>query len=408
MFDQYLARRYQTTVRPRREDYLIKDNVAIVGVGATEFSKDSGRSEQQLACEAITAAVDDAGLGVEDIDGLVKYAMDYTDEMHLVSSLGVPSLSYFGECGWGGGASCATVVHAAAAVAAGVANCVVCYRAMNERSGRRYGRVPGAERVMMAPHDHYGFIMPFGLATPPSWVAMFTTRYMYEFGATAEQLGWVALVCREHACMNPKAMFYGRPITMKDYLESRMIVEPLRLFDCCVDTDGAVAIIVTSAERAKDLKQRPAYILGATQGIATQGEMMTSYYRPMISVLPESWYAGEELWRVTGVSPKDVDVAQFYDAFTPLIPMQLEEYGFCGVGEGAAFCEGGDRIRVGGEIPCNTSGGHLSEAYIHGMNLIAEGVRQIRGTSTSQVKDAELSLVTGGLGVPTSALLLRR
>ncbi|TET77030.1 MAG: lipid-transfer protein [Dehalococcoidia bacterium] len=408
MLDQYLARRYQTTVRPSKEDYLIKDNVAIVGIGATEFSKDSGRSEIQMACEAIKEAVDDAGLSMEDIDGLVKFVMDYTDEMHIVSALGIPNLTYFGECGWGGGASCATIAHAAAAVAAGVANCVVCYRGMNERSGRRYGRVPGIEQVMTAPNDHFGSIMAFGFATPPSWVAMFARRYMYEFGATPEQLGWVSVVCREYACMNPKAMFYGRPITIQDYMESRMIVEPLRLYDCCVDTDGAVAIILTTADRAKGLRQTPAYILGATQGIATQGEMMTSYYRPMISLLPESWYAGQELWRVTGVSPKDVDVAQFYDAFTPLIPMQLEEYGFCGVGEGVAFCEGGDRIRLGGEIPCNTSGGHLSEAYIHGMNLVAEGVRQIRGTSTAQVKDVELSLVTGGLGVPTSALLLRR
>ena len=408
MFDQYLARRYQTTVRPRKEDYLIKDNVAIVGIGATEFSKDSGRSEIQMVCEAIKTAVDDAGLNIEDIDGMVRFTMDYTDEMHLVSSLGIPHLNYFGECGWGGGASCATIVHAASAVAAGVANCIVCYRGMNERSGRRYGRVPGMERVMTAPNDHFGSIMPYGLATPPSWVAMFARRYMHEFGATSEQLGWVAVVCREHACMNPRAMFYGRPITLQDYMEARMIVEPLRLYDCCVDTDGAVAIIVTSADRAKDLKQIPAYIMGTTQGIATQGEMMTSYYRPMISLLPESWYAGQELWRVTGVAPKDIDVAQFYDAFTPLIPLQLEEYGFCGVGEGVAFCEGGDRIRLDGEIPCNTSGGHLSEAYLHGMNLIAEGVRQIRGTSTAQVKDVELSLVTGGLGVPTSALLLRR
>jgi len=279
---------------------------------------------------------------------------------------------------------------------------------MNERSGRRYGRVPGVEQVMISPNNHFGSIMPYGFATPPSWVAMFTTRYMHEFGATSEQLGWVSIVCREYACRNPKAMFYGRPLTMEDYRDARMIVEPLRLFDCCVDTDGAVAIILTSTERAKDLKQTPAIILGATQGIATQGELMTSMYRPRISGIPESWYTAEELWRVSGVSPNDIDVAQFYDAFTPLIPMQLEEYGFCGVGEGAAFCEGGDRIRLGGDIPCNTSGGHLSEAYIHGMNLITEGVRQIRGTSTSQVEDAELSLVTGGLGVPTSAIVLRR
>ncbi len=408
MFDQYLARRYRTTVRPRVEDYKIRNNVALVGIGATEFSKDSARSECQMACEAIRDAVEDAGLKIEDIDGLVKFAMDYTDEMHIVSALGIPDLNYFGECGWGGGASCATILHAATAVATGAASYVVCYRGMNERSGRRYGRVPGVEQVMVSPNDHFGSIMPYGFATPPSWVAMFTTRYMHEFGATSEQLGWVAIVCREHACRNPKAMFYGRPLTMEDYHNARMIVEPLRLFDCCLDTDGAVAIIVTSTERAKDLKQTPAIILGATQGIATQGELMTSVYRPRISGLPESWYAAEELWRVSGVSPKDIDVAQFYDAFTPLIPMQLEEYDFCGVGEGAAFCEGGDRIRLGGDIPCNTSGGHLSEAYIHGMNLIAEGVRQIRGTSTSQVEDAELSLVTGGLGVPTSAILLRR
>lgn len=408
MFDQYLARRYQTTVRPSKDDYLVKDNVAIVGVGATEFSKDSGRSEIQMVCEAVKDAVDDAGMKMEDIDGLVRFTMDYTDEMHVASALGIPNLRYFGECGWGGGASCASIVHAATAVAAGVADCVVCYRGMNERSGRRYGRVPGMAQVMTAPNDHFGSIMPYGFATPPSWVAMFASRYIHEFGATPEQFGWVSVVCREYACRNPKAMFYGRPITLQDYLGSKMIVAPLRLYDCCVDTDGAVAIILTTPERARDLKQRPAYIMGATQGIATQGEMMTSYYRPRISGLPESWYAGQELWRVTGVGPKDIDVAQFYDAFTPLIPMQLEEYGFCGVGEGAAFCDGGDRIRIDGEIPCNTSGGHLSEAYLHGMNLIVEAVRQIRGTSTSQVKDVELSLVTGGLGVPTSALLLRR
>jgi acetyl-CoA acetyltransferase len=382
--------------------------VAVVGIGQTEFSRNSNRSELQVACEAIQAAVDDAGLRLEDVDGLVKFAIDYTDEMHVVNTLGLRNLSYFAECGWGGGASCATVLHAAAAVATGVAKCVVCYRGMNERSGRRYGRVPGATMIMTSPNDHFGSLLPYGFATPPSWVAMFATRYVHEFGARPEQFGWVSLVLREYACRNPNAMFYGKPITMAEYLSSRMIVWPLRLYDCCVDTDGAVAVVVTSAERARDLKQRPAVILGATQGIATQGEMMTSVYRPVISGLPESWYAAQELWRVSGVSPRDVDVVQFYDAFSPLIPMQLEEYGFCGVGEGAAFCEGGHRLRVDGELPCNTSGGHLSEAYIHGMNLITEAVRQIRGTSSSQVKDVELSLVTGGLGVPTSALLLRR
>ena len=408
MLDQYLSRRYRTAVRPSPEAYLIKDRAAIAGIGMTEFSKNSGRSELQLACEAIKEAVEDAGLAMEDIDGLVRYTMDFVDENTLVSALGIPDLSYFAECAWGGGASCATVMHAAAAVVTGVANYVVCYRAMNERSGLRYGHVTAERVTPTTANVQFGYLFPFGYISPIAWVAMFTRRYMHEFGATSEQLGWVSVVCREHAQMNPRAMFYGRPITLKDHQESRMIIEPFHLLDCCLDSDGAVALVVTTAERAKDLKQRPAYILAATQGMATDGEMMTSLYRPMISLLPEAWYTAQELFWVAGVTPKDIDVAQFYDAYTILVPAQLEEYGFCGVGEGAAFCEGGDRIRVGGELPVNTSGGHLSEAYIHGMNLIAEGVRQIRGTSTAQVKDAELSLVTAGLGVPTAALILRR
>lgn len=408
MVDQYLARRYRTTTRPDPEAYLIRDNAAIAGIGMTEFSKDSGRSELQLVCEAIKSAVTDAGLKVADIDGLIKFTMDFTDEMQIMSALGIPELKYFAEVGWGGGAGCGTVAHAAAAVVTGQANCVVCYRGMNERSGRRYGRTPGAEAICVAPNDHFGYIMPVGLVNAPIQISVFAKRYVHEFGVRPEQMAAVAIVLRENACRNPRALFYGKPLTMEEYLNARMITDSLRVFDCCVDTDGAVAIIVTSAERARNLKQRPAYILGATQATATVTELMTSYYRPRISRPAESWYAGQELWRVTGVEPKDVDVVQFYDAFSYLIPMQLEEYGFCGAGEGPAFCQGGDRIRVGGQLPINTSGGHLSEGYVHGMNLIAEAVRQIRGTSTTQVKDAELSLVTSGVGIPTSALLLRR
>lgn len=300
------------------------------------------------------------------------------------------------------------VMHAAAAVVTGAAKYVVCYRTMNERSGRRYGHTPGVEFAKTAPNDQFGFFMPFGLSSAPIWMAMFAARYNHEFGVTPEQIGSVPVVWRENACRNPNALFYGKPITLQDYLESRMVVDPLRLFDCCVDTDAAVAFIVTTSERARDLKQKPAYILGAAQGTATQGELMTSYYRPKISMLPESWYAAQELWRVTGVTPRDVDVVQFYDAFSYMVPMQMEEFGFCGPGEGAAFCEGGDRIRPGGELPCNTSGGQLSEAYVHGMNLIMEAVRQIRGTARIQVPDAELSLVTSAPAVPTSAILLRR
>ena len=408
MLEEYLARKYRSEIRPKAQDYLIKDKVAIVGIGQTEFSIDSGRSELQMACEAIKAAVDDAGLKMEDIDGIVKFTFDFNDETSLVNALGIPKLKFFGECGWGGGASVPTILHAATAVATGVADYVVCFRALNERSGRRYGYVPGATLTTIATNTHYGMNFPFGFMSPIAWVAMFTQRYMHEYGATSEQLGWVSVVLREHAQKNPNALFYGKPITLKDHQESPMVVDPLRRMDCCVDTDGAVAIIVTSAERAKNLKQKPAYILSVASSTATDGELMTSVYRKKISLLPETWYMGQELFRVAGVTPKDIDVIEFYDAFTPLIPMQLEELGFCNVGEGAAFCEGGKRIRVGGELPINTAGGSLSEAYIHGMNQISEAVRQIRGTSTNQVKNAELVLATSGLGVPTGGLILRR
>ena len=408
LLEEYTSRKYPTENRPSPEANLIRDNVAIVGIGQTEFSKDSGRSELQLACEAIKAAVDDAGLKMKDIDGIVKFTWDFNDEASLINSLGIPELRFFGELAWGGGASCPSVMHAAIAVATGMADYVVCFRALNERSGHRYGQTTEAGFSLTTPMTHWGYLWPFGSMVASAWVATYTRRYMHEFGGTSAQLGWVSVVCREHAQKNPNAMFYGRPMTLQDHQESPMIVDPIRRMDCCLDTDGAVALVVTSAERARDLKQKPAYILGASQGTATEGEMMTSFYRPMISLLPETWYMGQELFRVAGVSPKDIDVVQLYDAFTPLVPMQLEELGFCGLGEGAPFCEGGDRIRVGGELPINTAGGCLSEAYVHGMNHITEAVRQLRGTSTNQVDGAELVLVTAGLGIPTGGLILRR
>ncbi len=410
MLDQYLSRRYRTSERPSPESYLMRDNTAIVGIAESEFSKLSGRSTLQLGCEVITKAVEDAGLKMEDIDGIVDYELHDTpsDVNNLVTALGIPDLKYYAEIPHGGGACTPTVMHAALAVATGMANNVVCFRAMNESSERRYGRI-GFDRMGLTCRDyHDSFISMYGLMTPVSWVAMFAQRYMHEYNAKREYLGWAAIVCRENAQLNPRARFYGKPLTMEEYLSARMIVEPLGLFDCCMDTDGAAAVIVTSAERAKDLKQTPAYILGATQGTGEDGEKMCSYHRPRMSRLPESWNAGQELWRVTGVKPQDIDVCQLYDAFSILIPAQLEEYGFCEEGEGGPFCEGGDRIRVDGEIPLNTAGGLLSEGYIHGMNLITEAVRQVRGTSTNQVKDVELSMCTAGLGVPTGALLLRK
>lgn len=409
MLEEYVARRYWTDARPSVDANLIKDRAAIVGIGQTKFSRNSERDELDMACEAIKAAVEDAGLRIEDVDGLETFTLDRLAMPMLISCLGIPNLRFTSEISYGGGASCATALHAAAAVATGVANYVVCYRSLNEASGQRYGRGDGyAKFLTAAPSPHYGYHWPFGFLTPLAWAGMYGRRWMHEYGITSEQIAWYPVVLREYAQRNPNAIFYGKTMTHQDYMEARVIVEPLRLFDCCVDTDGAVAFIVTTAERAKDLKQKPAYILAAAQSVVTEAEIQTSYNRPIISGLPETWYMGQELFRIAGVTPNDIDVAQIYDPFSMGALLQLEELGFCKRGEGAAFCEGGDRIRVDGELPINTSGGLLSEAYIHGFNLIAEGVRQIRGTSTSQVKDVELVLITGGPGVPTSGLILRR
>ncbi len=411
MFDQYVARRYRTDLRPDPETYLIKDKTAVVGIGQTEFSKGSGRSTLQLACESIKSAVEDAGLKMSDIDGLISFTQDPNDEHSIVDALGLEDLNFYGECNHGGGACTPTIMHAAMAVATGVAKNVVCYRALNQFSDMRYvmrGAAMAAMDKPMARNQYDGLLAPYGLTSPVSWVAMFARRYMHLYGATRENLGWVALNNRRNAQNNPNAMFYGKTMTMEDYLNIRMIVEPFCLYDCCVDVDGASALIITSADRAKDCKQTPAYIVGATQATATDPVMMTSYHRPRMERIPESWYAGEELWRVTGLTPKDIDVCQLYDAFSILVIAQLEEYGFCGEGEGGDFCLGNDRINIDGELPLNTSGGLLSEAYIHGMNLITEAVRQIRGTSCNQVKDVELSMCTAGLGVPTGAIIFRR
>jgi acetyl-CoA acetyltransferase len=409
MLQEYIDRSFRPERRPSIDANTIRDTTAIVGVGQTEYSRNSGRDELDMACEAIKHAVEDAGLTMADIDGLEAFTLERTSMPTLVGSLGIPNLRFSSRISYGGGASCANVMHAAAAVATGVANYVVCYRSLNEASGHRYGRGDGyATYLSEAPTLHYGYYFPFGLLTPLSWASMYGRRWMHEFDVDPGQLGWYSVVLRENAVRNPKAIFHDKPITHDDYLESQMIVEPLRLLDCCVDTDGAAAVIVTTAERARDLRQTPAYILAAAQAATPESEIQTSYNRTPMSGLPDTWYVGQELYRIAGVGPSDIDVAQLYDPFSLGALLQLEELGFCGRGEAAAFCEGGDRIRVGGDIPVNTSGGLLSEAYLHGYNLIIEGVRQIRGTSTNQVADAELAMVTGGPGLPTSGLILRK
>ena len=386
----------------------LSNRAAIAGIGATEFSKDSGRSELQLAVEAILAAVTDAGLRPDDVNGLVTYTIDASADIDVARTLGISELTFFSRTPHSGGAVGATILQAAMAVATGVADVVVCYRAMNERSGRRFGaglhRAQGAVSSEVA---GLGWYLPFGLLTPASWVAMFATRYMHEFGATSEDFGRVAVADRRHAATNPAAWFHGRPITLADHQASRWIVEPLHLLDCCQESDGAVAVVVVSAERARDLRQPPALIRAVAQGSGPDQHMMTSYYRESITGLPEMGLVARQLWKMSGLQPSDIGTAILYDHFTPFVLVQLEELGFCARGEAKDFVRDG-HLDLGGRLPINPHGGQLGEAYIHGMNGVTEAVRQIRGTAVNQIAGVEHVLVTGGTGVPTSGLILGR
>ncbi|MFJ3979407.1 lipid-transfer protein [Streptomyces sp. NPDC090021] len=371
---------------------------AIAGIGATEFSKYSGRSELKLAVEAVHAALDDAGLTPADVDGMVTFTMDTSPEITVAQAAGIGELSFFSRIHYGGGAACATVQQAALAVATGVAEVVVCYRAFNERSGRRFGsgvqqREPSAEGAAL------GWSLPWGLLTPASWVAMAAQRYLHAYHLTPEAFGHVAVTDRRHAANNPAAYFHGKPITLADHAASRWIVEPLRLLDCCQETDGGQALVVTTTERARTLRHAPAVITAAAQGAGRRQEGMTSFYRDDLTGLPEMDVVARQLWRTSGLRPSDIDVGILYDHFTPFVLMQLEEFGFCKPGEAADFV-------AADALPLNTHGGQLGEAYLHGMNGIAEAVRQLRGTSVNQVAGASHALVTAGTGVPTSGLIL--
>ena len=388
---------------------MLSGKAAIVGIGATDFSKDSGRSELRLAAEAVLDALDDAGLSPADVDGLTTFTMDSNTEVAVARAAGIGELKFFSKIHYGGGAACATVQQAAMAVATGVADVVVAYRAFNERSGMRFGQVQtrlvgdGGAQADSTTADN-AFSYPHGLSTPAAQVAMIARRYMHLSGATSRDFGAISVADRKHAAKNPKAYFYEKPITIEDHQNSRWIAEPLRLLDCCQETDGAVAIVVTSVERARDLKQRPAIIEAASQGSSPDQYTMVSYYRPELG-LPEMGVVGRQLWRQSGLTPADIQTAVLYDHFTPFTLIQFEELGFCGKGEAKDFIADG-AIEVGGRLPINTHGGQLGEAYIHGMNGIAEGVRQLRGTSVNPVPGVEHVLVTAGTGVPTSGLIL--
>jgi acetyl-CoA acetyltransferase len=337
---------------------------------------------------------------------MVAFSMDGNAEIAVAREIGAGELTFFGTVGYGGGAACGTVAHAAMAVAAGAADVVVCYRALNERSGRRFGQVAaGAAAAQTTSGIDNAWHYPMGLSTPAAMVAMIARRYLHVYGATSADFGAVAVADRRHAATNPAAWFYQRPITLAEHQASRWIAEPLRLLDCCQESDGAVAVVVTSLDRARDLRQPPAVIRAAAQGSGPGQYTMTSYYSGDMTGLPEMGVVGRQLWRRAGVGPADVRTAVLYDHFTPYVLMQLEELGFCPPGEARHFIADG-AIELGGALPVNPHGGQLGEAYIHGMNGIAEAVRQVRGTSVNQVPGDDPVLVTAGTGVPTSGLIL--
>lgn len=382
----------------------MKDKAAIVGIGQTEYSKNSGRSELQLASEAVRNAIKDAGLSPSDVDGMTTFTLDASDEIEVARAVGIGDLNFFSRIPHGGGAAVGVLHQAVMAVATGVAETVVCYRALNGRSGQRYSSGVSGD-IITSDLIHWSWYLPSGLMTPASWVAMFTQRYMHEYGAKGSDLAQICVSTRKHAVNNPDAFFYKQPLTVEDHQSSRWIAEPLRLFDCCQETDGGAACIVTTTERARDLQHPAAVIRGVAQGAGRDQESMTSFYRPEISNLPETELSAKQMYDMAGMSAKDIDAAIIYDAFSSIVMMQLESFGFCGPGEGKDFVQDG-ALDFDGRLPTNTHGGQLSEAYIHGMNGVTEGVRLIRGTSSNQPAKNDHVLVTAGVGIPTSSMIL--
>jgi len=368
---------------------------AVVGIGRTEYVRSSGRTTLALAAEASRAALADAGLTAADVDGFTCFGTgDSVSASRVAHAIGVDDLGWSLDVLGGGNIVTSTVAGAAAAVLSGQADVVVVYRVLGSET--RYGKVAGTVEV----DGERQFAGPHGYLVPPQWFAMFARRHQFEYGSTSADLGAIAVQQRAHALDNPHAV--GKTsLTIDEYLNSRWISEPFRLYDCCYEVDGAVAIVVTSAERAADLAHPPVYLLGSAEGnrfgsSIDQWDDMTCMY---------SRDAAPTLWTRTGLSASDIDVACMYDCFTFTVMATFEDFGFCKKGEvGDFFREG--RATYGGDVVVNPHGGLLSEGYIHGMNHHYEAVLQLRGEAgVRQVPGAETALVTSGAGPFGGALV---
>lgn len=397
--------------------FLPRDKTAIVGIGQTEYAKVIDRSETDLACEAILAACSDAGLDPTEIDGLARYDLEPANELEVVYSLGIPHLRFYTGTASGGGGVASVVGMAAMAVASGVANTVVVYRTRKRSKAASFG--PGkAKEASGRPWQQSGtqlsglsqFHHPFGLATPTQEMALIARRHMHEFGTRPEHFGMQAVAQRFHAGSNPAAMF-REPITLDDWRASRVVSDPIRVLDCSLECAGAVALIVTSAERARDLRRPPVYVMAFAQGEHPGHYGLADFFRYTGTFDGHDTggvFIGRELFERAEITPADVDAAMIFDHYTPAVVMSLEQYGFCGLGEGGPFIEAGETQWPDGRLPVNTHGGSTSESSIHGLNHYPEAVRQLRGSAPNQVKDCELVFVCGAITDPAGALLLRR
>lgn len=388
----------------------LKDKCAIVGIYSTDFQPGGKRDRVKLALEAIVGAAKDAGIDPKDIDGIVRYTIDGSaNDQILVSNLGMRDLSFSAEAPFYGGSGCASVGIAASAVAAGLAKYVVVYRSLTPFDFLGFTK-SNASSVWARDTGVADFIRPYGWLSMMDTYALTYEAHAAKYGTTIEQLGAIAVAIRKCANLNPLAVLRDVPLTLEDHRNAPIVSGRITTDDVTLSPayDGAMALIITTAERAKDLKQRPANIMAAASGLGPEPSLMWEMHllRKDPTVSPAKWVA-PKLFGMAGIDPKDIDVAEFYDCSTVNVLLQIEDYGFCEKGEGGSFVENG-RVELDGELPITTSGGMMAEAAMHGFGQIVEAVRQIRGNSPAQVKDAELVLVTSSVPTPTSAIILRR
>ncbi len=379
----------------------LREKGAITGVGETAYSRESGRSVLSLQLEASLKAIEDAGLKPTDIDGVIPYAGGVVAE-DFITNFGLPDLRFSAVTPLGGASCVAAVQCAVAAIAAGVCNHVL---VPVGRNGASQGRI--GTRVQQMPQFRVvgEFEMPVGAIAPAQLYAPMARRHMELYGTTSRQFGEIAVQTRSNAILNGNAVM-TRPMSIEDHQASRMISDPLRLFDCSLESDGAAAVIVSAADRARDLRRPRVLLAGMAEGHPDSPSAITQRGDMTRLGLAK---AAPRAFAMAGVAPADIDVAEIYDCFTYIVLCQLEDLGFCGKGEGGAFVEGG-ALGLRGRLPVNTHGGLLSQAHIAGMNHVVELVRQLRGEAgRAQVRGAEVGLVTGygDLGDGTLAIMTR-